>query len=107
MAEPRVANGNARAQRTRTYAGTMSQYNRILARFNEMAENGEYDDTARRREGLVDRLMYRYTDNIVNSPAYLRTYAENSGKSREEAYRAADAVPVPYSVYARRRRNNR
>ena len=103
MAEPR----SALSRRTRTYAGTMAQYNRLLARFSELDERGEYDETARRREGLVDRLMNLYADNIVNSPAYTRTFAANSGGSRDEAYRAADRVAVPYSVYARRRRNNR
>ena len=99
MAEP----GNIRR---RSYADLMGQYNRILARFSEMDENGEYSPTERRREGIVDRLMNRYADNIVNSPQYTRAYASaiSAGGNREEAYRAADAVRLPYRIYARNRR---
>ena len=106
MPEPK----NALQRRTRTYGETISQYNRLLRRFSDMYENGEYDDTARRREELVDRIIKRYSDNIVNTPEYLRTFNEvaraggDTRSSRDAAWNAADQVRVPYRVYAR---NNR
>lgn len=113
MGEP----GKALRGRTRTYAQTMSQYNRILSRFSEMDENGEYDENSRRREERAEAIMNRYADNIANSEAYLRTLqnelnrgvkeGRDNRSSRDAAWNAADNVAIPYSVYARNRRRKR
>ena len=113
MSEPK----SALSGRTRTYAQTMSQYNRILHRFSEMSENGEYDENARRREQKVDEIMNRYADNISNSEAYLRTLQDELNRgvregrdnraSRDAAWAAADNVAIPYSTYAKNRRRTR
>ena len=113
MSEPK----RALYGRTRTYAQTMSQYNRLLRRFSEMNENGEYDDNARRREARVEEIMNRYADNISQSQPYLQTLqnelnrgvreGRDNRSSRDAAWAAADNVAIPYSVYSRNRRRNR
>ena len=113
MGEPK----SALKQRTRSYGQTMSQYNRILRRFSEMAENGQYTEADRRREERVDEIMNRYADNISQSEAYLRTLQNEMNRgvadgrdnraSRDAAWAAADNVAIPYSTYARRRNNRR
>ena len=113
MGEPK----SALRSKTRSYEQTMSQYNRILHRFSEMSENGEYDENARRREQRVDEIMNRYADNIANSNAYLRTLQDELNRgviggrdnraSRDAAWEAADNVAIPYSTYAKNRRRTR
>lgn len=123
MAEPgkivsvRGGNYTVGGERTRTYAQTMNQYNRILRRFSEMADNGDYTEADRRREKRVEEIMNRYADNISQSQPYLRTLQNELNRgvaegrdgraSRDAAWAAADRVAIPYSTYARRRNNRR
>ena len=110
MSEPK----SALAQRTRTYAGTMAQYNRLLRRFSELNDEGKYDATARKREEIVEKLMNRYADNIVNSEPYLRTLqgelnrgvaeGRDNRANRDAAWAAADNVAIPRRIYNRKNR---
>ena len=106
MAEPNVISVKGgsytlNGEKLRTYNQTMAQYNRLLRRFNEINEAGEYDDAMYERERKVQALVDRYADNIEESKAFQKARA---------AYRRGekvnpDNVAVPYSVYAKRRNN--
>ena len=92
MGEPK----SALSKRTRTYNETIGQYNRILTRPSELDEAGEYDETARAREGRAIEIMNRYADNIEATRAW---------KEARERGENPDNVPVPYRTYSKK--NNR